>query len=155
MKLPVELIARAEAQFKREPEEIAAIRERIKKADARTLDGNKQYEARKEMIANVAREDVLDAQERYLGDNDLLPINYLLLGYLQSRSVGRLRYFDKAEGKVATATGFLISESLMMTNHHVFPVDRPGRVPQFCRRRDDRVQLRVLARWREDRSGHL
>ena len=123
MKLPVELIAQAEAQFKREPEEIAAIRERIKKTDARTLDGDKQFELRKEMIANVAREDVLDAQERYLGDNDLLPINYLLLGYLQSRAVGRLRYFDKAEGKVATATGFLISESLMMTNNHVFPVD--------------------------------
>ena len=42
MKLPVELIDRAEAQYKKEPEEIAKIRERIKSEDARTLDGNKQ-----------------------------------------------------------------------------------------------------------------
>jgi endonuclease G len=123
MKLPVELITRAEEQFSRPPEAIKELRERIAKEDPLKLDGRAQFERRKEMIAAVATEDVLDAQERYLGTNDLLPINYLLLGYLQSRAVGRLRYFDKTEGKVASATGFLISDSLMMTNHHVFPVD--------------------------------
>ncbi len=123
MKLPVDLIDRAEKEFDRKPEQIKEIRDRIAKESALTLDGPEHVERRKAMLAAVATEDVLDAQERYIGDNDLLPINYLLHGYLQSRSVGRLKYFDKEEGKVATATGFLISESLLMTNHHVFPVN--------------------------------
>jgi endonuclease G len=36
--------------------------------------------------------------------------------------VGRVRYFDKKVGKTATATGFMVSHELMMTNHHVLPV---------------------------------
>jgi endonuclease G len=74
------------------------------------------------MIAASSRENVGDAFERYIGENDLLPINYLLTGYLQARAVGRLRYYDKREGKTASATGFMVSPDLMMTNHHVFPV---------------------------------
>ncbi|MBL8827544.1 MAG: DNA/RNA non-specific endonuclease [Planctomycetaceae bacterium] len=57
-----------------------------------------------------------------------MPINYLLLGYLQSRSVGLIRYYDKTIGKDAVATGFLISEHLLLTNYHVFPV---GNETQF------------------------
>jgi endonuclease G, mitochondrial len=75
------------------------------------------------MIAAAAREPVDLAFERYIGTNDLLPINYLAIGSMQARAVGRIRYFDKREHKTAFATGFMVSPEIMMTNHHVFPVD--------------------------------
>src|SRR6185503_4861608 len=104
------------------PPEIERIKERNATETARTLDTAETRERRLNMIASVAVENVADAFERYIGENDLLPINYLLIGYLQSRSVGRIRYFDKTQGKPALATGFLVTEDLLMTNHHVFPV---------------------------------
>lgn len=122
MKLTLDLLKKAETEFNPSPEEIQKIRARIASEPANTLDTPEQKERRKAMIASVAAEPVADALERYIGNNDLLPINYLLIGYLQSRSVGRIRYFDKVEGRPATATGFLVSEDLVMTNHHVFPV---------------------------------
>jgi endonuclease G len=123
MKLPINLIGQAEKEYAQSSGAIREIRERIAAQPAAALDGAKHYERRKEMIAAVAVEDVADAFERYIGENDLLPINYLFLGYLQSRSVGCIRYFDRQEGRGAVATGFLISPDLVMTNHHVFPVD--------------------------------
>src|SRR6476660_3942355 len=75
---------------------------------------------RKRMINAVAPEDPLDAFERYQGENDLLPINYLQIGYLRSRAVGRIAYFDLLDRKPVVATGFLISNDLLITNHHVF-----------------------------------
>ncbi len=127
MKLPLDLLERAGVEFGQSLGRIPEIRARIASASPLALDGLAGVERRKRMIAAVAVENVADAFERYVGDNELLPINYLLLGYLQSHSVGLVRYFDRREGKEAVATGFLVSESLLMTNHHVFPVgDRAG-----------------------------
>src|SRR5215510_13135815 len=112
MKLTVDLLKKAEALYNPPQEEIDRIRARHASEPATNLDSAEQKERRKNMIAAVAAENVADALERYIGNNDLLPINYLLMGYLQSRSVGRIRYFDKTEGKPATATGFMISEDL-------------------------------------------
>ena len=55
-----------------------------------------------------------------LATMNLLPVNYFELGMLKSKSVGRIQYRDLTVGKVALATGFLISPKLVMTNHHVF-----------------------------------
>jgi endonuclease G, mitochondrial len=122
MRLPVELLAIAEQEYPQGATEITAIRSRNKDTQAITLDGRAHFELRRSMIVNSARENVDIAFERYIGTHDLLPINYLLMGYLQSKSVGRIRYFDKNLQKTAYATGFMISPELMMTNHHVFPV---------------------------------
>jgi endonuclease G len=122
MILPVELLSKAEAEYTKTPEEIHQIRARNARESATTLDGVEHSERRRAMLAVTAREDIADAFERYIGTNDLLPINYLLSGYLQSRAVGRVRYYDKNAGKTALATGFLVSSDLMLTNHHVFPV---------------------------------
>jgi len=121
VKMPVSLLDKAEAEYRKTPEEIKAIRRDNATKSAVELDGPVRAERRRAMISVTAREDVADAFERYVGDNDLLPINYLLLGYQRGRAVGRVRYFDKREGKPAVATGFLISPQLMITNHHVFP----------------------------------
>ena len=122
MKLPLELIDKASQEFPASRDDVRKARAHIRAESPMVLDGPAVVERRKRMIAAVAVENVADAFERYVGNNDLLPINYLLLGYLQSRSVGLIRYFDKREGKGAVATGFLVSENLLMTNHHVFPV---------------------------------
>jgi endonuclease G, mitochondrial len=122
MKIPVELLDKAEKEYPKPPEAVREIREVIARESVIELDGVEHVERRRTMIAATALENVSDAFERYLGTNDLLPINYLLGGYLQSKSVGRIRYFDKREGKIAWATGFMISPELMLTNHHVFPV---------------------------------
>src|SRR5262245_5809728 len=109
MRVPLELIEKAAREYAPSKEEIQKIRQEIASKDVIALDGQARVDRRKEMIADVAIENVDDAFERYIGNNDLLPINYLLLGYLQSKSVGLIRYFDKREGKEAVATGFLIA----------------------------------------------
>jgi endonuclease G len=126
MKIPVELLDKAEREYPKPPDEVRAIREIIATRSVIDLDGAEHVERRRTMIAATALENVSDAFERYIGTNDLLPINYLLGGFLQSKSVGRIRYFDKREGKTAWATGFMVSPELMLTNHHVFPVADRG-----------------------------
>lgn len=131
MKLPLDLLEQARADTPTAAE-IHKVRARIAAEGPLTLDGQAQVERRKRMIAAVAPENVADAFERYIGTSDLLPINYLLAGYLQSRSVGLIRYFDRREGKGAVATGFLVSENLVMTNHHVFPVGTLAEFENFA-----------------------
>lgn len=114
MKIPVDLLQ------EKAPQNISkAI---IEKFDSGTKTPAKANPVirRKEMLESVALEDPAVAFERYMGDNNLLPINYLQLGYLRSRAIGRLTYLDVTEGRPAVATGFLISPDLVMTNHHVF-----------------------------------
>jgi endonuclease G, mitochondrial len=123
MKLPTKLLENVAKQFNPTSDEVQEIRRRNAADSARALEDAAAVERRCEMIAKVAPERITDAFERYIGENDLLPINYLTIGYSQSRSVGRVRFFDRDAGKGAVATGFLISEDLLVTNHHVFPVD--------------------------------
>lgn len=123
MKLSIDLIEDARAKSPISINDISRIRAKAAAEGPLVLDGPEHVERRKRMIADVSVENVVDAFERYIGENELLPINYLLLGYLQSRSVGLIRYFDRKVGREAVATGFLVSECLLMTNHHVFPVN--------------------------------
>ncbi|MBG6076889.1 DNA/RNA non-specific endonuclease [Polaromonas sp. CG_9.11] len=134
MKLPVELLSKAEADYPKTPAQVRSLQSRIVSRSALVLDGLDHLERRRAMIAASARESASLAFERYLGTNDLLPINYLLTGYAQSRAVGRIRYFDKKDRRTAYATGFMVSPELMMTNHHVFPVSD---VAEFAALADD------------------
>jgi len=121
MKLPVELLSQAEGEYPASPADIQKVRTRIAESTALELDGPEFVEDRRAVIAAASREELDIAFERYIGTNDLLPVNYLLGGVLRSRAVGRIRYHDKREGKTATATGFMVSPDLMLTNFHVFP----------------------------------
>lgn len=122
MKLPAKLLSKAEAEYSKTPAQMAGIQQQIANQSAELLDGREKFEARRMMIAASAVQDVADAFERYIGTNDLLPINYLETGRLQAQAVGRIRYRDKQEARMVSATGFLVSPELVMTNHHVFPV---------------------------------
>jgi endonuclease G, mitochondrial len=122
MLVPLELLEKAEGEFAKSPGQIAAIRKRNAAASAVALDGEARVARRLAMLAAVAPESLDIAFERYIGDRDLLPINYLLRGAQQARAVGCIRYFDKRLRRPASATGFMVSPDLLLTNRHVFPV---------------------------------
>lgn len=120
MYIPVDLLKKNEAAASMPPEAIAARKAEIRAKSALELDGPKRVMDRRKMLAEVAPENMEVAFERYIGDNDLLPVNYLLIGAAKCKSVGRIRYFDKRVNRNAMATGFLISPDLVLTNNHVF-----------------------------------
>lgn len=68
------------------------------------------------------------ALERVLGRSDLVGINYLEIGLLVSRSVGRIQVRDISGQALGYGTGFMISPDLLLTNHHVLET------PMQCRR---------------------
>jgi len=121
MFIPVELIQKSEKEFPYTQKEVASKEKEITTKSALQLDGEKHFAKRRKMIAAASIEGAEEAFERYMGENDLISVNYLLLGYFKSRAVGRIKFFDKKEMKPGVATGFLVSPDLVMTNYHVFP----------------------------------
>jgi len=61
--------------------------------------------------------------ERMLGDNDLVDLNYLERGLEAARAVCRILLGAASGTRRGFATGFMVSPSLLLTNHHVFPDD--------------------------------
>jgi endonuclease G, mitochondrial len=120
MELTADLMQNAEAEYSARRTQVRGIRERVAADEPLSAAEQDLTEKRKRMIAATSVEPVDLAFERYLGRNDLLPINYLTIGLLQSRAVGRIRFVDQHVGREVLATGFLISPDLMITNHHVF-----------------------------------
>ena len=120
MKIPINLLDKYEQQNPIKGETLASKSVEFSTKSALELDGEERFNDRKKMLASVAKESYVDAFERYMGDNDLLPINYLEIGFQKSKPIGRLSYFDLEANEPAVATGFLISPDLVMTNRHVF-----------------------------------
>src|SRR4051812_7765214 len=56
--------------------------------------------------------------EAMLGDNDLVDDNFFERGMLAGQSICRLIF--SRDGRRSSATGFLVSPHLLITNHHVF-----------------------------------
>src|SRR3954453_20277050 len=120
MYIPVDLLRKNEANNLLSPKQIAAKKVEIHAKLATQLDTPQAVNRRRAMLSSAAAESLDVAFEGYIGDNDLLPINYLQIGAAKSRAVGRLRYFDLRVNQNAMASGFLISPDLLLTNHHVF-----------------------------------
>ncbi len=59
------------------------------------------------------------AQERTLGSNDLVDINYFVRGITASRSVCRIILRDEGFREKGYGTGFKVSPNLLLTNRHV------------------------------------
>ncbi|MCC7001566.1 MAG: DNA/RNA non-specific endonuclease [Gemmatimonadaceae bacterium] len=60
-------------------------------------------------------------QERILGSNDLVDLNFLERGCFAARAVCRVILRDASRRQIGVATGFMVSSRLLMTNHHVLP----------------------------------
>lgn len=59
------------------------------------------------------------AQERILGQNDLMSVSYLEYGLRVSRSIGRILIRNSSNRLVGYGTGFMVSPRLLLTNNHV------------------------------------
>lgn len=67
------------------------------------------------------------ALERIIGTTDFLHVNYLARGLSAARAVGRINILSPLGVPAGMGTGFLISPSLLLTNHHVLPDVRHAR----------------------------
>lgn len=76
-------------------------------------------EKRKEMISAKSIEPVDFAYERAIGRNDSLYSNFTELIAITKRKVGRIVIMEDNK-KIGYATGFMVSQNLMLTNWHVF-----------------------------------
>ncbi len=63
--------------------------------------------------------------ERQIGKNDIMPVNYLSRGLIAARAVGRVNV-----GSAGFGTGFLIGDNLLLTNNHVL-IDAPEAAGSF------------------------
>ena len=60
-------------------------------------------------------------QERILGQNGLVDLNFFERGLYWAKAVVRVILRNEAGRQVGVASGFMVSPELMLTNHHVFP----------------------------------
>ncbi|TAK64644.1 DNA/RNA non-specific endonuclease [Methylobacter sp.] len=90
--------------------------------------------------------------ERFIGRNDLLPVNYLARGQLASAAVGRVDVPEDFGGSGSWGTGFLITPRLMITNNHVIgSIDEARRaIIEFGYERDANGQFKTSRRFRLD-----
>ena len=84
------------------------------------------------------------ALERIIGEKDLLSINYLTRGLKAAKSVARIHIRTERGIPAGYGTGFLISDTLLLTNHHVLPDANYARHSQveFDFEMDDNYQLK-------------
>ena len=74
---------------------------------------------RREMLNNIKQEPVNFAFERAIGENDSVYSNFVELIRNVKQKVGRIA-IKEGTRNIGYATGFMVSENLMLTNWHVF-----------------------------------
>jgi len=130
MLIPVEQINEARIRYfepsiaKTVEPDVVAHEDRHAAADGKStadvrLTPDQNLEKRKDMLVALAQEPVDFALERAIGNNDSVYSNFCELILLAKRKVGRIVVLDGNE-KEACATGFMVSDRLMLTNWHVF-----------------------------------
>src|SRR5215212_6593726 len=87
--------------------------------------------------------------ERAIGLNDLVSVNYLERGLMAARAVCRIAIKNAFGDGIEWGTGFLVSPSLLITNHHVLrSADEAGRsTAEFGYERDAAGNFRVSHRF--------
>lgn len=88
-------------------------------ADEKKIETGKKLVQRKEMLETAASEPVDFAFERAIGHNDSVYSNFCELIAAAKQKIGRIVIKDSNKS-TGYATGFLVSERLMLTNWHVF-----------------------------------
>ena len=96
-----------------------AIADAVAPAPTGGVTVEENLEKRKEMLATVGQEPVEFAFERAIGENDSLYSNFCELLIQAKRKVGRIVVKDGIASR-GSATGFMVSERLLLTNWHVF-----------------------------------
>lgn len=75
---------------------------------------------RKEMLESIGQEPLDFAFERAIGKNDSVYSNFVELIMTSKQKVGRIA-IKRGNRNIGFATGFMVSENLLLTNWHVFP----------------------------------
>lgn len=83
------------------------------------LDKNENLVKRKEMITAIGQEPTEFAYERAIGNNDSVYSNFVELIAIAKKRVGRI-VLKKGIETLGYATGFMVSDNLLLTNWHVF-----------------------------------
>lgn len=83
------------------------------------LGANENLAKRFEMLEAIKKEPVNFAFERAIGENDSVYSNFIELIRNAKQKVGRIAV-KQGNRNLAFATGFMVSENLMLTNWHVF-----------------------------------
>jgi endonuclease G len=99
--------------------EAMTLQDEITATEGNILSETDNREKRKEMIAAKGLEPVDFAYERAIGKNDSLYSNFTELVALTKRKVGRI-VLKENNKTLGYATGFMVSDSMMLTNWHVF-----------------------------------
>jgi endonuclease G, mitochondrial len=117
----IDLKTKADETFVSEKAVIAPKEKPLIKAITRgnILDSDENLEKRKEMISAKGFEPAEFAFERAIGRNDSLYSNFTELIALTKRKIGRIVVKENNK-RTGYATGFMVSDRLLLTNWHVF-----------------------------------
>ncbi len=130
MLIPVEQLEKVESKLSKtgsavaplhpdKPVEIAIVEETVLSPKGNMLSPEENLRKRKEMLSSVSPEPVDFAFERAIGRNDSVYSNFIELMMDAKQKVGRI-VVKQGNDRLGYATGFLVSENLLLTNWHVF-----------------------------------
>lgn len=121
----VEVLAHASSKFRAVARRsLAEVQNEFKQTGRVRGISDKRLEVRKK-LAEAAGDSYW--QERFIGNVDLLPVNFLERGAIAAKSVCRLELKELGSGQVEYATGFLVGNDLLLTNNHVLPSEDEAR----------------------------
>ncbi len=104
---------------------VERARARLKEGARRTWITMSEQDRRRSLVAAMTGNPRYAAKvlERIIDGNDLVGVNYLALGMLAARAVGRIHIRGDAGRALGYGTGFLVAPGILMTNEHVIGSD--------------------------------
>ncbi len=105
----------AAARFKAATTDRKQVKAQLAHEDAFAVESAERVATRRAMIP------INDSfgLERIIGPNNLMAINYLALGLQAAKSVCRIHIRDTSGRPAGFGSGFMVSPTLLLTNHHV------------------------------------
>lgn len=101
-------------------EYIKEKKQELKNRDKYKLVSEERQQLRNERLKEAESVFSTTAKERTLGLNDLVDVNYLTRALRASKAVCRVIIRDQNFRERGSASGFKVSPTLLLTNHHVF-----------------------------------
>ena len=101
--------------------DIKALKKQVKGKRPDELVSEQRIEMRGARLEEIESTFSSAAKERILGLNDLVDVNFLIRASKAAKAVGKIIIRDQNFREIGSATGFKVSPTLLLTNHHVFP----------------------------------
>ena len=119
MQVPSEIIKQTEERYQKRTKQRDENLEKIKKGHG--VSGIDTPERIENRIQRLSMDPLMAGilQERVLGQNNIMNVNYLKLGLEVAKTVGRITIKSASGSNLGFGTGFMVSPALIMTNNHV------------------------------------